>query len=285
MRKIVLAGLATLGCTPTATLEPRSAPIEAPTASEDARDEAISAWLEAHAEPERFYVPYTEADLHRGLKLDERGSEGAAVTIVVFLDYRSNFAAAIMANFEALLEAHAETVHLIVKPFALTDTAWAQRTARAVLAAAEQDRGWDMHARIVQADDAVSSSRLSNFAEQLGVADLERFETALHTDELEALVAKPGDRVEFHYIGELGDGTHFYDSHRRAEGFEAVLGEGTVIEGIDQGLEGARVGMLRKLVIPPELGYAERELADVPPNSTLIYYVEIMAVEPGEPPP
>lgn len=97
--------------------------------------------------------------------------------------------------------------------------------------------------------------------------------------------AKKGDQVTTHYIGQLTDGTEFDSSHSRAEGMSVVLGSGGVIAGFDQGLEGVKPGMLRKLVIPPELGYGERSTGKIPANSTLVFMLQIVSVAEGTPVP
>lgn len=101
----------------------------------------------------------------------------------------------------------------------------------------------------------------------------------------EGRAAKEGDQVVTHYIGQLTDGTEFDSSHGRAEGLPVILGAGGVIPGFSQGLEGAKVGMLRKVVIPPELGYGERDQGKIPPNSTLVFMLQIVSVSEGTPTP
>jgi FKBP-type peptidyl-prolyl cis-trans isomerase len=94
--------------------------------------------------------------------------------------------------------------------------------------------------------------------------------------------ATAGMLVTTHYIGQLADGTEFDSSHGRAEGLPVTLGpEPGVISGFARGLEGARVGMLRKIVIPPELGYGDVDKGTIPANSTLIFYLQIMEVKPA----
>jgi peptidylprolyl isomerase len=100
----------------------------------------------------------------------------------------------------------------------------------------------------------------------------------------EGTAAKAGDQVTAHYIGHLTDGTEFDSSHTRADGLTAVVGGPGVIPGFAQGIEGAKVGMLRKLVIPSELGYGEADRGKIPPNSTLIFYLQIMSIAPGSGP-
>lgn len=97
----------------------------------------------------------------------------------------------------------------------------------------------------------------------------------------EGPAAKDGDQVITHYIGQLTDGTEFDSSHSRAEGLPVNLGGGGVIPGFSQGLVGAKAGMLRKVVIPPELGYGARDQGKIPPNSTLVFMLQVTEVKPG----
>jgi FKBP-type peptidyl-prolyl cis-trans isomerase FkpA len=92
--------------------------------------------------------------------------------------------------------------------------------------------------------------------------------------------AKAGNNITVHYVGTLTDGKKFDSSRDRGnKGFSFKLGAGQVIAGWDQGVAGMKVGGLRKLTIPPELGYGARGHPPViPPNSTLIFEVELLEV-------
>ena len=86
--------------------------------------------------------------------------------------------------------------------------------------------------------------------------------------------------VTVHYTGMLQDGTVFDSSQRIGqEPLRFTLGVGQVIDGWDQGVIGMKVGGQRKLIIPPELGYGSQDKGVIPPNSALIFEVELLEVE------
>ena len=87
-----------------------------------------------------------------------------------------------------------------------------------------------------------------------------------------------GKTVEVHYTGWLTGGEQF-DSSVGGAPFSFRLGAGEVIEGWDRGVPGMRVGGKRKLTLPPELGYgAAGAPPDIPPQATLVFEVELLAV-------
>lgn len=93
-------------------------------------------------------------------------------------------------------------------------------------------------------------------------------------------VIKNGDSISVHYTGKLADGTKFDSSVDRGVPFEFVIGQGMVIQGWEQGLLGAKVGEKRTLTIPAELGYGAQGAGGViPPNATLIFDVEVVAIK------
>ena len=92
--------------------------------------------------------------------------------------------------------------------------------------------------------------------------------------------AVDGKRVTVHYTGTLENGTKFDSSKDRGTPFPFILGSGMVITGWEKGLVGMKEGGIRKLVIPPSLAYGEKSVGGViPPNSTLVFEVELLKVE------
>ena len=87
-----------------------------------------------------------------------------------------------------------------------------------------------------------------------------------------------GDTVKVHYTGLLTDGTCFDSSKKRNSPFTFTVGAGSVIKGWDEGLIGMKVGGKRLLTIPPELGYGDKDMGDIPPNSTLCFEIELLDI-------
>ena len=94
-------------------------------------------------------------------------------------------------------------------------------------------------------------------------------------------VAKTGQTVTVHYTGTLENSKKFDSSYDRNSPFVFKLGVGEVIKGWDEGVAGMKVGGKRKLIIPAALGYGAQNVGNglIPPNSVLLFDVELVAVE------
>src|SRR5215510_16243877 len=92
--------------------------------------------------------------------------------------------------------------------------------------------------------------------------------------------AVSGKKVTVNYTGWLTSGKQF-DSSVGKRPFQFKLGGGQVIQGWDDGVTGMKVGGKRQLRIPPNLGYGSQGFSGViPPNATLVFDVELLAVGP-----
>jgi hypothetical protein len=99
-----------------------------------------------------------------------------------------------------------------------------------------------------------------------------------------------GDTVEVHYVGRLGGtrvadwlrlGKEFDNSKVSNVPFRFTVGQNQVIRGWELGMPGMKVGGVRKIVIPPDYGYGSKGIPPViPPNSTLIFEVELLQILP-----
>src|SRR5579863_7252527 len=90
--------------------------------------------------------------------------------------------------------------------------------------------------------------------------------------------ATKGATVKVRYTGWLPDGTKFDSSEDKGQPFELKLGSGQVIQGWEEALAGMKPGEKRQVVIPPNLAYGSRQVGNIPPNSTLIFNIEVLSV-------
>lgn len=95
--------------------------------------------------------------------------------------------------------------------------------------------------------------------------------------------AQPGQTVTVHYSGWLyrdgKRGKKFDSSRDRGQPFSFVLGAGEVIPGWDEGVAGMKTGGKRVLILPPAAGYGDEGDDTIPPNSWLIFDIELLGVE------
>ena len=89
-----------------------------------------------------------------------------------------------------------------------------------------------------------------------------------------------GDQVSVHYTGWLlANGRKFDSSKDRHQPFMFPIGQGRVIKGWDEGVASMKVGGMRQLIIPSELGYGDRGAGSViPPGAALVFDVELLDI-------
>jgi len=133
-------------------------------------------------------------------------------------------------------------------------------------------------------DPAAPKIESTTFAPSLGV-DLNastRTTSGLYTRDLvigTGATAVSGARLNVHYSGALPGGFVFDDNVAGGDTpFAFVLGSGAVIKGWDEGLVGMRVGGRRQLIIPARLGYGSTGSGAIPPNSILVFTVELVSI-------
>lgn len=87
---------------------------------------------------------------------------------------------------------------------------------------------------------------------------------------------RPGQSVSVHYILSLSDGAIIQNSKDIGQPFKFTLGAGEVIPGWELGFAGMKIGGVRTIVIPPELAYGPNQVGPIPPNSTLVFTIELL---------
>lgn len=95
----------------------------------------------------------------------------------------------------------------------------------------------------------------------------------------QGILAEKGDLITVDYIGTLTDGKVFDSSIDRKQPFTFQLGVGQVIKGWDEGVLGMRVGGKRRLTIGSDFAYGNQAVGTIPPNSTLVFEVELLKVQ------
>lgn len=146
------------------------------------------------------------------------------------------------------------------------------QTFQTALQAAQQQK----MAEEAEANQAVADSFLATNAEREGVQTTDSGLQYEVIEEGDGPKPGPDDRITVHYRGTLPDGTKFDSSYDRGE--PATFNVQGVIPGFAEGLQLMSVGSKYKLYIPPDLGYGPRGQGPIPPNSTLIFELELLDI-------
>lgn len=122
------------------------------------------------------------------------------------------------------------------------------------------------------------------FAEdlELDLARMTRTESGLYYEDIEpgsGLAARDGHVLDTHYTGWLTTGAEFGTS-REGSPYSFQLGRRQAPRGIEEGVTGMRIGGVRRLVVPPSLGYGSRgQPPTIPPSATLVYEIELLDIK------
>ncbi len=111
---------------------------------------------------------------------------------------------------------------------------------------------------------------------QINLAAMTRTASGLYYEDIEAGSGDPaaaGQEVTVAYTGWLIDGNVFDDGE-----FSFRLGAGQVVAGFDEGVTGMRLGGVRRIVVPPELGYGSRGSGPVPPDAIMIFRIKLLEI-------
>ncbi|TQS37657.1 hypothetical protein Golomagni_01861 [Golovinomyces magnicellulatus] len=96
---------------------------------------------------------------------------------------------------------------------------------------------------------------------------------------------RKGDQVSVHYRGSLQDGGKQFDtSYDRGQPLSILVGQGSVIKGLDDNLIDMCIHERRKIIIPPDLGYGSEAVGPIPASSTLIFEIELVGIRGVESP-
>jgi FKBP-type peptidyl-prolyl cis-trans isomerase FkpA len=141
-----------------------------------------------------------------------------------------------------------------------------------------------MAAAACESDPLRVDPRNVTFAPELGI-DLDamtRTSSGLYYQDVEegdGAIATAGSTVSAFYRGWLPNGTLFDEALPPDDPIRFPLGVGAVIAGWDEGVAGMRVGGVRKLVIPPSIGFGNQANGPIPANSVLVFEVNLVEVE------
>ena len=92
-------------------------------------------------------------------------------------------------------------------------------------------------------------------------------------------VTKTGDKVSVFYTGFLLNGTVFDSSVKHNnQTLDFTIGEGQLIKGFDAAVVGMKEGEARQVILTPDLAYGEQQTGSIPPNSTLLFEIELVKI-------
>ena len=91
--------------------------------------------------------------------------------------------------------------------------------------------------------------------------------------------ARDGREISVHYVGMMPDGEVFMTTRRNARPHTWIVGDGTVIAGMDIAVRGMAKGGVRRVLIPPELHWGDGNYGGkIPPHTWLTFEIEMVSV-------
>ncbi|KAL9176019.1 hypothetical protein ABFS82_02G151200 [Erythranthe guttata] len=144
----------------------------------------------------------------------------------------------------------------------------------------------DSNTNVTDMADNEETTHVKNDEQTLNAASIQKrtLSNGLIIEELASgppngKVAAPGKKIKFHYTGMLKESGLVFDSNVGKTAFKFRLGDEEFIDGWNVGIEGMRVGDKRRLIIPPSMGFGDHAIGEnIPPNSWLVYDVELVSV-------
>lgn len=118
-----------------------------------------------------------------------KGREGAPVTIAVFTEYQCPYCAQLEPLLHQVLEKYPKDVKLVMKHYLIPNHPFAKKASMAALAAARQDKFWEMHEKLYAAQKELNDARIDAVAQEVGL-DLERYHADLNDPQIWALIVR-----------------------------------------------------------------------------------------------
>ncbi len=88
---------------------------------------------------------------------------------------------------------------------------------------------------------------------------------------------KIGDIVVVNYIGKLKEGGNVFDSSYGRTPLQFQVGDSHIVAGLNAGIQNMKVGGKRLIIIPPNLAYGSQQMGPIPPNSTLVFEIDLLS--------
>ena len=198
------------------------------------RMEDVDDSLNAKITGERYQVTYEEGDLWKG------AANGALVTIVEYSDFQCPYCKRLNDTLVQVAEAYPDDVRVVFKHFPLPMHQQAQPASEAVLAAQAQGKGWEMHDKIWENNRNLSNENLIDYAKQIGVPDVAKFQADLEGHVFAAKVKSDMDQGKkfavrstpsFFINGKAQRGAMNFDKLKQLIEEEKAFGQGLVDAG------------------------------------------------------